>query len=110
MALDRVVTLHIGSPGMRVEGEWVPGPVTDVQVWAQTTGTGYTEQPSEAGGFLRLAHKDFLIRWRQDVLTAGTVLMEITDDYGTRFSIQTITDSGLRRRFLSLSGIEEVTR
>ena len=106
MALDRVVTLHLEAEGTRDEdGNYIPGPTTDVRVWAQLVDGGESDSLT-SGGVIVVRRAVVTIRWRADVIDTPPSRMEFTDDYNVRYNVETVQDFAARRRFISISATE----
>ena len=106
--LDRPITLHLQAEGHRDEqGRYVPGPVTDVRVWAQIDDGGEADTLTE-GAVVVLARAVFAVRWTQAVIDTPPSRMEITDDNGRRWNVDTVTDFIARRRFVQITAVTEV--
>lgn len=105
MPLDRPITLGLEAEGTYVMGVYRPGPVTNVRAMAQLESAGSTDQTDRTGTFVTEVIR-FTIRYREDVARHPISRMEITDEYGHTFNIETKdNEAGGRRRYISLSAI-----
>ena len=103
--LDRIVTLHLEGEGRYVSGVFTPGPVTDVRVWAQLSDGGETDADT-VGGIVTLRRLVATVRWDQRLIDTPPSRLSITDEYGTRYSVETVQDYQARRRYITLTAIE----
>ena len=111
--LDRRITLRIQGPRTLNEyAEPVPGVITEHPEWCTQEDGGFAEVTA-FGGVAILNRKQFLIRWRRDVLDASKDQITIRDEYGDLYNVELINESFnplSRRRFIVLSGIAEISR
>lgn len=102
--LDRRIILHMEAEGHRGEqGRYVPGAVTDVELWAQVQDGG--ESDILVGSALTTASRAvFTIRWRDDIARHAVNLLTLTYE-GAIFNVETLKDYDARRRFLALAAV-----
>lgn len=102
--LDRRITLHIQAEGHRDDrGVYVPGPVTDVEVWAQVTEGGQSDVLF-GQALIVVSRAVFSIRWRADVAATPVSRLGLTFD-GQSWDCETVTNFADRHRFLQIAAI-----
>ena len=103
MPFDTIITIHIEALGMRDEhGEYVPGPVTDYEVWADETGAGSIDTPT-VGGLIVTAGRTFLVRWFRELAVTFDPFVTITDNLGQTWYSDGISVSDARQRFIIIN-------
>lgn len=108
--LDRIVTLHLAAAGARNEhGEWEPGEVRDVRIWAELADGGSIDVETR-GGVARLLRLIVNLRWRRDLAEIPPDRLALTDDRGRRFNVESVTDHTIaRQRLVTLAVVQEVS-
>ena len=102
--LDRRITLHIQAEGHRDNhGRYIPGPVTDVEVWAQVTDGGQSDVLF-GGCVIVVSRAVFSIRWRSDVAATPVSRLSLTFD-GQVWNCETVTNFADRHRFLQIAAM-----
>ena len=83
--LDRLITLHIPGPEtVNDYGERIPGPDTDIRVWASRRDTPVADQLDlDSDQRLRIRTAVFTLRYRPDV----AIDQMLTDDGGLTWRI-----------------------
>ena len=86
MPFDTICTIHIEALGHRATqddvdagvmvddvvvgiGEYIPGPETDYEVWADESGAGSIDTPT-VGGLVLTSGRTFLVRWFRELAVA----------------------------------------
>ena len=112
MPADRRITINVSEEGHRDEhGEYVPGAVTALGVWASRRDVGQ-ELKIERQGTRDETSRDWRVRWDARIALSPTSLLKVEDGAGT-FTITNMVEvteqrggaPDLRRRFLDLQGI-----
>ena len=110
MPLDRRITInHTAVSDYNDYGEFVPGAVTAIPLWAQRVDQSQTDK-EQKGGELSLASRAYMIRYRTDLVDAVATQLKIIDGLQTLevTNITEATEKGPRRRFMKLEAIGEV--
>ena len=109
--LDRRITLRIQGPHTLNEyQEQVPGVITEHPEWCSTEDSGYAEVDTRAGTRL-INRKQFLIRYRRDVLEAFANRITVRDEYGNLYNVELVNESFdpmVRRKFITITALAEV--
>ena len=112
MPADRRIIVNVNTEGSRDEhGEYVPGAVTALGVWASRRDVSQ-ERKLERGGIRDETSRDWRIRWDSRIANSPTSLLKV-EDGAESFTISNIVEvtqqrrgeGDLRRRFLDLTGI-----
>ena len=107
--LDRRIALHVYAKGTRhpLTGDPVRGAVVDYEVWASRETVETTDDRSD--GTVRTERiARFILRWNAELATTPADRLEITDDLGRAYNVQSVTDSDQRRRFVEVEAINAV--
>ena len=62
----------------------------------------------DVGGTRIRQRKDFVVRWRRDIITTPTVFLSVLDEYSRAFNVEEVTDNSdvrSRRRFLTITAV-----
>ena len=108
---DRRITINVTSEGHRDErGEYVPGAVTALGVWARRRDVSQ-ESKVERGGTRGETSRDWRVRWDSRIASSTTANLKV-EDGGETFNIINLVEvtqqrrgPDLRRRWLDLTGI-----
>ena len=114
MPADRRIIVTVSLPGYRdpaLQGEYVPGAVTALKVWASRRDVDQ-ELKIERRGTRDETSRDWRIRWDSRIANSPTSLLKVEDGAET-FTITNMVEvtaqrggaPDLRRRFLDLQGI-----
>ena len=114
MPADRRIIVNVMAEGTRppeIQGEYVPGAVTPINVWASRRDVGQ-ELKIERRGTRDETSRDWRIRWNSRIALSPTSLLKVEDGAET-FTITNMVEvtaqrggaPDLRRRFLDLQGI-----
>ena len=113
MPADRRIIVNVSEPGYRdpaLQGEWVPGTITALPMWASRRDVDQ-ERKVERQGTRDETSRDWRIRWDSRIASSPTSLLKVEDGAET-FQIinmmevnQKKGEPDLRRRFLDLQGI-----
>ena len=111
MPADRRITVNIFAKGHRNEGgDFIPGPVTPVGVWARRRDVGQ-ERKIDRAGTRDETYRDWRIRWDARIALIPTHQLTI-EDGGYTFLVTNMVEvtaqrgePDLRRKFLDLQGI-----
>ena len=113
MPADRRIIINVSEPGYRdpaLQGEFVPGAVTPIGVWATRRDVGQ-ERKTERQGTRDETSRDWRVRWDSRIALSPTNLLKVVDE-GETFTITNMVEvtqqrgaPDLRRRFLDLQGI-----
>ena len=107
MALDKRIRVGLEADGMdNDQGEYVPGPITWYDLWAEVRDGGSEDRVEEAG-FRTLGRKVFRVRWRLDIVIQPPSQSYVDDEYGQRYNVDEITDNEQRRRFIDLGAVRD---
>ena len=108
MPADRLVTVNIEAEGSRDQfGQYVPGAVTPVRMWARSRDKSLRDI-IESGGRRDTGERNWQVRWRSDLAATPTSRLTVQD--GSRlFSVDNMIeltgrDRATRRRFIELEG------
>ena len=102
--LDRRIVVLLEAEGTRNEhGEYVPGPVTQVPMWAAVSNVGSADQFTEDGTVVSIVVQ-FTIRWRADVAAHPVNRVSVLWDAKT-FTAENVAISDERKRLISIQGI-----
>ena len=104
MPLDRIITVHLQDLGKRVEGRYSDGWITTYRIWAERVSSGATDEGSEAGTITQ-AVVTWRVRWLEAFERHRIDLMSIEDGSGFAWNVESVNESGGRRRFLELGAI-----
>ena len=113
MPADRRIIVNVSEPGYRdpaLQGEWVPGAVTPIGVWASRRDKSLTDIATE-GGTRNQGRRNWRIRWDARIANSTTANLEVVDaslTFTISNMVEVIEQRGgpdLRRRFLDLQGI-----
>ena len=103
MPFDTRITIQIQAEGYRNEfGEYQEGAVTDYSVWADESGAGSIDSPTE-GGLIVTSGRTFLVRWFRELAVAPESFVKITDNLGQSWYSDGISLSDARRRFIVIN-------
>ena len=111
MPADRRIIVNVSTEGHRDEhGEYVPGVVTPIGMWA-TRRDQSQELKVLSGGTRDETSRDWRVRWDSRIASSTTANLEVVDGADT-FSIINLVEvtrqrrgePDLRRRFLDLQG------
>ena len=111
MPAGRRIIIKVSEEGTRNDqGEYVPGAVTDLGVWASRRDVGQ-ELKIERQGTRDETSRDWRIRWNARIALSPTSLLKVEDGAET-FTITNMVEvtaqrggaPDLRRRFLDLQG------
>ena len=113
MPADRRIIVNVSEPGYRnpdLQGEFVPGAVTPIGVWATRRDVGQ-ERKVASGGARDETSRDWRIRWNSRIALSPTNQLKVVDE-GETFTVTNMVEvieqrggPDLRRRFLDLQGI-----
>ena len=111
MPADRRITVNLSEEGTRDEhGDYVPGAVTPIEMWASRQDVGQ-ERKIERQGTRDETSRDWRIRWDSRIASSPTNLLKV-EDGGVTFTIINMVEvmrqgqgQDLRRRFIDLQGI-----
>ena len=113
MPADRRIIVQVMGEGFRdpaLQGEYVPGAVTSLGVWARRRDIS-EERKVEREGTRTETLRDWRIRWDARIALIPTNLLQVVDG-GETFTITNMVEvtrqrgaPDLRRRFLDLQGI-----
>ena len=112
MPADRRITINVSEEGTRDDhGDFVPGAVTALGVWATRRDVGQ-ERKTERQGTRDETSRDWRIRWDARIALIPTNQLKV-EDGGETFTIINMVEvtrqgrgeQDLRRRFLDLQGI-----
>ena len=112
MPFDRRIIVQVEAAGTRNdEGEYVPGAVTPLGVWARRRDIS-EERKVERGGTRSEVTRDWRVRWDSRIASTPVVRLHV-DDGGETFTVIDLVEitaqrggaPDLRRRFLDLQGI-----
>ena len=114
MPADRRIIVNVMAEGTRppeLQGEYVPGAVTPINVWASRRDV-CQERKLERQGTRDETSRDWRIRWNSRISLSPTSLLKVEDGAET-FTITNMVEvtaqrggaPDLRRRFLDLQGI-----
>ena len=112
MPADRRITVNVSAEGYRDNtGEYVPGAVTPIAVWASRRDVSQ-ERVLERGGTRDETSRDWRIRWNALIAKTANSLLKVEDE-GETFSIRNMVEvieqrggaPDLRHKFLDLTGI-----
>ena len=104
--LDRRITLHVETEGMRVKGKWVPGVAVDYEVWAKRE--VLTAESSVASGLDRTERaREYLIRYDARFLVSPERLTLTDPSDGLVLNVNEILEDSesARRRFLKIEAV-----
>ena len=116
MPADRRITVNLSAEGTRnQQGEYVPGAVTPIEMWATRRDVGQ-ELKIERQGTRDETSRDWRIRWDSRIASSPTSLLKVEDGGGGirgRLSpsptwLKSRSNGGgqdIRRRFIDLQGI-----
>ena len=103
--LDRLLTLTVRGPLVYddVELEYVDGSITfEGKVWCRQVDVG-SGQEVVSGALRIVEYRNFTIRYRQDVTSVGAAgQLAVTDDDGNGWTINRVSETDERRRFMNL--------
>ena len=114
MPADRRITVQVQGEGFRdpdLQGEYVTGAVTPINVWASRRDVGQ-ERKLERQGTRDETSRDWRIRWDSRIASSPTSLLKV-EDGGETFTITNLVEvtaqrggaPDLRRRWIDLTGI-----
>ena len=112
MPADSRITVNLSEEGTRDEhGDYVPGAVTPIEMWASRQDVGQ-ERKIERQGTRDETSRDWRIRWDSRIASSPTNLLKVEDGAET-FNIINMVEvteqrggtPDLRRRFLDLQGV-----
>ena len=105
MALDREITIRIEAVGTRDNhGDYIPGPTTEYNVWAERSAAGSNDQPT-SGGFITVSVQNYTVRWFKELELANLALVEVEDEFGQIWDPDSIAAGDERRRLITLQCI-----
>ena len=114
MPADRRITINVMAEGTRppeLQGEYVPGAVTAINVWATRRDVSQ-ERKVLSGGTRDETTRDWRVRWDSRIASSTTANLEVIDGAETfkvinmvEVTLQRRSEPGLRRRFIDLQGI-----
>ena len=106
--LDRRVYVGVLSPFIRdMNGEILPQTRVWRGLWSSTQDTG-TVDLEQLFGSIILTQKRFVIRFDIYLLRLGPLRLEIIDEYGRLFNVDSVDELeavGQRRRFIAIQGV-----
>ena len=103
MSFDTIITVWIAELGTRDEhGEYVPGEAIPYEVWADESGAGSIDTPTE-GGLIITSGRTFLVRWFQELAVALDTFVTVTDNLGQTWYSDGIGVSDARQRFIVIN-------
>ena len=114
MPADRRITINVSAEGHRdpEHGEFVPGTVTALGVWASRRDKSLTDIATE-GGTRGQGRRTWRIRWDSRIASSPTSLLTVEDGALT-FTISNMVEvtaqrgsPDLRRRYIDLEGLHE---
>ena len=114
MPADRRIIVQVQAEGYRdpdLQGEYVPGEVTPIEVWASRRDVGQ-ERKIEREGTRTETLRDWRVRWDARIANSPTSLLTV-EDGGESFTIvnmvEVIQQRGglpdLRRKWIDLQGV-----
>ena len=114
MPADRRIIVQVMGEGFRdpaLQGEYVPGVATPINVWASRRDVGQ-ERKIERGGTRDETSRDWRVRWDSRIANSKTANLKVVEGTET-FSIinmvevtrQRRGEPDLRRRWIDLTGI-----
>lgn len=112
MPADRRIIVNVEALGTRNDqGEYVPGPVTAINVWASKRDKSQ-EDIQQEGGARNETRRDWVIRWDRRIALTPPSRLEVEDE-GDTFNVLNLTEvtrrgrgqPDLRRRFLEIQGV-----
>ena len=112
MPADRKLTINVSATGTRNEhGEFVPGDVTAISVWASRRDKSQQDIEQE-GGTRTEIRRDWRIRWDRRIALTPVGQLDVVED-GLTFNVLNMIEvtrqgrgqADLRRRFLSIQGV-----
>ena len=111
MPADRRLTVLVSATGTRDQhGEFVPGDVTTIELWASRRDKSQEDIETE-GGSLTSIRRDWRIRWDSRIADVPVARLEVVDSMVTFnvLNLAEVTRQGrgqdLRRRFLDIQGV-----
>ena len=118
MPADRRITVKVQGEGFRdpdLQGEFVPGAVTPIAMWASRRDVSQ-ELKIEREGTLDDTNRDWRIRWNSKIASTPTARLKVED--GETFQVVNMVEvtrqgrgePNLRRRFLDLTGRREAKK
>ena len=88
MPFDTRIRIDIEAIGTRNEfGEYVPGAVTSYNIWADESGAGSGDVPTE-GGLVITSGRTFIVRWFQALALAPEPLVSVVDNLGSTLAFR----------------------
>lgn len=99
--LDRLLKLTIRAPRDLSNPTQVPDVAFEGNVWAFYSDGGAGTELT-VGGVLIVQYRDYLIRWRADLLDYFLPDLGIEDDDGDSWTAQRISEPGTRRRYMQI--------
>ncbi len=112
MPADRIITVTVSTEGTRDnQGNYVPGQVTAVGVWASRRDRS-AEDIEQEGGTRDETRRDWRIRWDSRIADVPVSRISVVDG-GQTFNVLNMTEvtrqrrneANLRRRWLDLQGV-----
>ena len=114
MAADRRITVNVSEPGYRdpaLQGEWVPGTVTPINVWASRRDQSQ-ELKVLSGGTRDETSRDWRVRWDSRIASSPVARLKV-EDGGETFTITNMVEvtrqrrgePDLRRKWIDLQGV-----
>ena len=114
MPADRRIIVQIMTEGFRdpeLQGEFVPGTVTDYPAWARRRDVN-SERRHERGGTRSETTRDWRIRWHSLIDSTPVTRLKVVDG-GETFNIINMVEvteqrggaPDLRRKWIDLSGV-----
>ena len=101
--LDRRIVVLLETVGSFVAGEYVPGNITRIPMWAEYLDAGTTDEIA-ADGVRTTRLASFRIRYREDVRNQLLSLLRL-EFAGNVWNAETIAESSERRRFITITAV-----
>ena len=107
MPFDTRIRIDIQALGHRDEfGEYVDGPTTSYNVWADESGAGSGDTPT-GGGLIVTSGRTFVVRWFRALDVAIEPLVTVVDNVGLRWYSDGISKSDARKRFIVVNAMRQ---
>ena len=107
MPLDRRITIKVQSEGGYNEyGEYQEGTISEYPVWAQRSSAGAADSETE-GGIVVVEAVNWTVRWFRELEVAPPSRIHVVDEYGSRWNVDTVSESNQRRRFMYIQSLRE---
>ena len=107
MPADRRIIIKLKGEGFRdpdLQGEYVPGVITEYPRWATETGAGSVDTPT-VGGVTIQRSINFTVRWFKALADTPISRVTVQGSDGFVYNAENVTASDERKRFITIEGV-----